>query len=234
MDLGLAGRSGLLVGAGRGLGGAAAVALAREKAKVAVVARTAEAVEAKAAECRKAGAEKALGIAADATDPASLKSAIETTVAEFGGLDALVTLVGGSQPGGTAELTGGDWETAYERNLWPAVRASRYALPNLIASAARRGFSVAVPAMQEPQVARDASVVLQGRRWRPVAEFLDAEDETREDLHDALLRVLRAGQAPARSEEGPLRGDRRRRRRRGAPQVDAANRPPDRAADFHR
>src|SRR5438105_11133231 len=160
MDLGLAGRSGLLVGAGRGLGGAAAVALAREKAKVAVVARTAEAVEAKAAECRKAGAEKALGIAADATDPASLKRAIETTAAEFGGIDALVTLVGGSQPGGTAELTGGDWETAYERNLWPAVRASRYALPNLIASAARRGFSVAVPAMQEPQVTRDASVIL--------------------------------------------------------------------------
>ena len=160
MELGLAGKSVLLVGAGRGLGGAAAVALAREKAKVAVVARTAEAVEAKAAECRKAGAEKALGIAADATDPASLKSAIETTVAEFGGLDALVTLVGGSQPGGTAELTGADWETAYERNLWPAVRASRYALPNLIASAARRGFSVAVPAMQEPHATRDASVIL--------------------------------------------------------------------------
>ncbi|MFN2549241.1 MAG: SDR family NAD(P)-dependent oxidoreductase [Myxococcales bacterium] len=160
MDLQLAGRSVLLIGAGRGLGGAAAVALAREKAKVAVVARTAAAVEAKASECLKAGAEKTIGIAADATDPASLKKAIEATAAEFGGLDALVTLVGGSQPGGTAELSGADWEAAYERNLWPAIRASRYALPHLIASAARRGFSEPVPAMQEPQAVRDASVVL--------------------------------------------------------------------------
>src|SRR5690348_2767795 len=123
MDLGLAGKSVLLIGAGRGLGGAAAIALSREKAKVAVLARTASAVEAKADECLKMGAEKAIGIAADATDPASLKKAIETTAEAFGGLDGLVTLVGGSQPGGTAELSGADWETAYERNLWPAVRA---------------------------------------------------------------------------------------------------------------
>jgi 3-oxoacyl-[acyl-carrier protein] reductase len=160
MDLGLAGKSVLLIGAGRGLGGAAAVAVSREKAKVAVVARTATAVEAKADECLKAGAEKALGIVADATDPASLKKAIETTAAEFGALDGLVTLVGGSQAGGTAELSGADWETAYERNLWPAIRASRYALTHLIASAARRGFAEPVPAMQEPHAVRDMSVIL--------------------------------------------------------------------------
>ena len=150
----------LLIGAGRGLGGAAAVALAREKARVAVVARSASAVEAKAAECLKAGAEKALGIAADATDTASLKKAIETTAEAFGGLDGLVTLVGGSQHGGTAELSGAEWEAAYERNLWPAIRASRYALPQLIASAARRGFAEPVPAMAEPHAVREMSVIL--------------------------------------------------------------------------
>jgi 3-oxoacyl-[acyl-carrier protein] reductase len=138
MDLGMAGRAVLLIGAGRGIGGAAAVALAREKAKVAVVARTREAVEAKAEECWKAGAEKALALKADATDPASLKNAIETAAGELGGLDGLVTLVGGSQPGGTADLSGADWDAAYDKNLWPAVRASRYALPHLIRSASRR------------------------------------------------------------------------------------------------
>ena len=60
-------------------------------------------------------------------------------------------LVGGSQPGGTAELTESDWRTAYERNLWPAVRASRSALPYLVESAARRGF---------PENPREASVIL--------------------------------------------------------------------------
>src|SRR3982751_1503773 len=56
MDLGLQQKSVLLIGAGRGLGGAAAVSLAREHARVAVVARTREDVEARARECRAAGA----------------------------------------------------------------------------------------------------------------------------------------------------------------------------------
>jgi 3-oxoacyl-[acyl-carrier protein] reductase len=165
MDLGLAGKSVLLVGAGRGLGAAAALAIAKEGACIAVMARTKAAVEERAAECRKAGAKKALAIAADATDPPQLKQAIDTTAAEFGSLDVLVTLVGGSQPGGTAELTGADWEAAYDRNLWPSVRASRYALPHLIAGAVRRGFNTAHSAhaqasvTQEP-VAREPGVIL--------------------------------------------------------------------------
>jgi NAD(P)-dependent dehydrogenase (short-subunit alcohol dehydrogenase family) len=45
MDLELSGRRALLIGAGRGFGGAAALAMAREGASVAVMARTREAVE---------------------------------------------------------------------------------------------------------------------------------------------------------------------------------------------
>lgn len=141
MDLGLSGKVALLVGAGRGLGGAAAAALAREGCRVAVVARTRQDVEARAAECRAAGAPEALAIAADATDAGQLEGAVEACVRDLGGLDILVTLVGGSQPGGTAELAAADWETAFGRNLWPAVRASRAALPHLVAGAARRGFA---------------------------------------------------------------------------------------------
>ncbi len=151
MDLGLKGKSVLLIGAGRGLGAAAAVSLAREHARVAVVARTAEDVQARAKECEAAGAEDALGIAADATNPAQLDAAVEQAASRFGGLDALVTLVGGSQPGGTAELSDSQWQSVYDRNLWPAVRASRAALPHLEASAKRRGF---------PARHREASVVL--------------------------------------------------------------------------
>jgi 3-oxoacyl-[acyl-carrier protein] reductase len=151
MDLALTGKCVLLIGAGRGLGAAAAVSISREHARVAVVARTREDVEARARECAAAGAEEALAIAADATDPEQLDAAIEKTASRFGGIDVLVTLVGGSQPGGTGELSDADWNTAYERNLWPAVRASRSALPHLVASAARRGF---------PGNAREASVIL--------------------------------------------------------------------------
>ena len=171
MDLGLKGKAALLIGAGRGLGGAAALTLAREGCNVAVVARSRDAVEARAAACKNAGAPKALAITADATDPAHLKRAIQTTADEFGGLDILVTLVGGSAPGGTADLSGADWEAAYERNFWPAIRASRYALPLLTASAARRGFAAPMPAGEQPAagatepasplpVPREASVIL--------------------------------------------------------------------------
>jgi len=135
MDLHLGGKCALLIGAGRGLGGAAAVSLAKERCSVAVVARSREDVEARAVACKEAGAPRAAGIAADATDHAQLRAAIERSASELGGLDIVVTLVGGSQPGGTTELSDADWEAAYARNLWPAIRASRYALPHLAARA---------------------------------------------------------------------------------------------------
>src|SRR3989441_7234569 len=151
MDLELTEKCVLLIGAGRGLGGAAALSLAREHARVAVVARTRADVEARARECEAAGAERAVGIAADAMDAGQLDTAIEESASRLGGLDALVTLVGGSQPGGTAELTDADWKTAYDRNLWPAIRASRSALPHLEKSAAKRRF---------PRAARETSVIV--------------------------------------------------------------------------
>ena len=141
MDLELSGRAALLVGAGRGIGGAAALALAREGCGVAVVARSAQAVEERARLCLAEGAPRAVGIAADATDGAQLEAAVERAAGELGGLDLLVTLVGGSQPGGTAELDDRGWEQAFSRNLWPAVRASRFALPHLTRSATRRAAS---------------------------------------------------------------------------------------------
>jgi 3-oxoacyl-[acyl-carrier protein] reductase len=137
MDLELSGRAALLIGAGRGIGGAAALSLAREGCKVAVVARTPEAVEERARLCRAAGAPFATGIAADATDASQLEAAIAGAARALGAIDILVTLVGGSQPGGTADTDDAGWEAAFARNLWPAVRASRLALPHLTQAGTR-------------------------------------------------------------------------------------------------
>ena len=138
MDLGLSGKAALLVGASRGIGGAAALALAREGCRVALVARGREGVEARAAECRAAGAPDALALAADATDPAALKAAVDAAGTAFGALDALVTLVGGSVPGAFATVDDAGWSAALERNFTCAVRASRFALPYLERSGAAR------------------------------------------------------------------------------------------------
>jgi 3-oxoacyl-[acyl-carrier protein] reductase len=128
MDLGLKGKRVLLLGAGRGLGGAAALSLAREGAAVAVVARTEADVLARAEACRTEGAAQAHGFAADATDPAQLERVFADAVQALGGLDGLVSLVGGSAKGGTV---GADFQAAFSRNFWPALGASRLAVPHL-------------------------------------------------------------------------------------------------------
>ena len=157
MDLGLSGKRALLVGAGRGLGGAAAVCLARERASVALVARTRSAVEERARLCREAGAPQTLAIAADATDPAQLERAVREATSGLGGLDILVTLVGGSQPGGV-EMSDAEWSTALDRNLWPAIRSTRLALPFLEASARERG--ALPPTSVDAPGSRQQSVIL--------------------------------------------------------------------------
>src|SRR5205085_11508979 len=66
-----------------------------------------------------------------------LASAVDRAVRELGQLDVLVTLVGGSSPGGFAETSEAGWKAAFDRNLFAALRASQLALPHLLASAER-------------------------------------------------------------------------------------------------
>ncbi len=138
MDLGLRNRAALLIGASRGIGGAAAVALAREGCRVAIVARGKEGAEARAAECYAEGAPEALAFAADALDVDALERAINEAGRALGGLDVLVTVVGGSAPGTFTDLDDAGWEEPFQKNFFTAVRASRLALPYLVAAGERR------------------------------------------------------------------------------------------------
>jgi len=204
MDLELAGRRALLLGAGRGLGGAAAVALARERASVALVARTRGAVEDRARLCREAGAPQALAIAADATDPAQLERAVHDAAGGLGGLDVLVTLVGGSQPGG-AEMDDADWASALDRNLWPAIRATRLALPLLETSARERG--ALPPASVDAPGSRQQSVVLHvasiwGREGGGSMSYNAAKAGLISLAHEQARELLRRGGAGAVARAG--------------------------------
>lgn len=76
MDLELAGRVALVAGAGRGIGAASARRLGQEGAKVGVLSRTPEQVEAVAASVREAGGE-ALPLVCDAREPGQLEAALE-------------------------------------------------------------------------------------------------------------------------------------------------------------
>jgi len=157
MDLELKSKAALLVGAGRGIGGASAIALSREGCKVALVARSADDLAARVHECLAAGAPEAHAIVADVTDKDQLEGAIERAAHTMGGLDILVTLVGGSQPGGAADTDDAGWDGAFAKNLWPAVRASRLALPHLQKSAERSRAAATSAGCSDSRI---ASVIL--------------------------------------------------------------------------
>lgn len=73
---------------------------------------------------------KALALAADATNEAQVKAAVEKTVAEFGRLDILVNVVGVGGATGTAEeVDMAAWAKGMEINVGSCVVMAKYCLP---------------------------------------------------------------------------------------------------------
>ena len=138
MDLGLTGKVALVTGGSRGIGRSIALALAAEGCNVAITARGRERLEQTVGEIEAAGAEAA-GFVLDMADEPASAQAVEQTVEALGRLDILVNNVGGSTGGGSfGEATDDDWAATLDVNLWPAIRASRAALPHMRAQGAGR------------------------------------------------------------------------------------------------
>ena len=129
MDLGLDGARALVGGGSGGLGGAIGAALAAEGARVALVARPSERLDAAAA-----AIPDAVAIPADLATPEGPSSAVERTVRILGGLDLLLVNSGGPPPGTFDELDEDAWDRAIDGTLRAAVRLVRAALPHLRAS----------------------------------------------------------------------------------------------------
>jgi 3-oxoacyl-[acyl-carrier protein] reductase len=130
MDLGIEGRVALVTASSKGLGRAAATALAAEGAKVVISARGEEALRKTAAEIAGAGGE-VHAIRADVTDPEEPRRLVAETIETFGGLDILVANAGGPPQGRSLEITDEQIETAVNANLTTSVRLIREAAPAL-------------------------------------------------------------------------------------------------------
>ena len=132
MDLGLDGDTALCTAASSGLGYASAAALAREGANVAICGYTPEHVQ--QAEHRleeTADGGDVLAVEADITDPDEIAAFVETTVAEFGGIDQVVTSAGGPPSGPFLGTDDGDWYRAYDMLVMSVVWTLREAEPHL-------------------------------------------------------------------------------------------------------
>ena len=112
-----AGKVALVTGAGSGIGKAVALAFARHGASVAVFSRTSREVEAVAAEIRRQGGE-ALSLAADISDEASMRAAVEKLVDTFGGLDIVIANAGINGVWAPIDdLTPAEWDETIAVNL---------------------------------------------------------------------------------------------------------------------
>ncbi len=119
MDLGLEGRVYVVTGASRGLGLAAATALAAEGARVVLAARD-EAVVQSAAE-----ALGAVGVAADLADAGTPDRLVSAALEAYGRLDGALVSVGGPPAGPALGLTDEQWRGAFDSVFLGAVRMCR-------------------------------------------------------------------------------------------------------------
>ena len=139
-----AGKSIVLTGASSGIGRALALALAKQRARLALAARDTKMLDAVAGECRALGAE-ALVVPTDVSDPASAAALVKTSASAFGGIDALVNNAGISMMARFDEVSDLSlFESLMRVNYLGCVYLTHHALPHLKAS---RGQIVAVASL---------------------------------------------------------------------------------------
>ncbi|MFV8270347.1 3-ketoacyl-ACP reductase [Flavobacterium sp. GT2N3] len=124
-------KNALITGAGKGIGKAIALALAKEGVNVILVARTQEEIDSVAAKVRSLRV-KALAITADVADINSVNVAVEKALAEFGTIDILINNAGIAAFGKFLELEPTDWERIIQVNLMGTYYVTRAVLPNMI------------------------------------------------------------------------------------------------------
>ncbi len=133
MDLELTGKIAIVTGSSKGLGLATARALVEEGCRVTICARgEATLTEAAADLTALAGAtgpSRVLAVAADLATAEGVATVVARTVETFGGVDILVNNIGLAKGAGIVDTSDAEWQESFDQTLFPAVRASRLAVP---------------------------------------------------------------------------------------------------------
>ena len=146
MDLGISGRSALVLGGTQGLGLGCARALAEAGVKVAVNGRDASKAQAAAHEIG-AGAVAVLG---DISDPEARCEIITAARAALGPISILVTNAGGPPPGPVEDHETDVWLKALATNMLPAIEFARQLLPDMRSEGYGRIVNVTSFTVREP------------------------------------------------------------------------------------
>src|SRR2546427_1778539 len=126
MDFGIEGKVALVTGATKGIGLGIAQALAREGARVSVVARTEDDVR------RVANEIKGFGVAADVTTEEGCTRSVEQTQTNLGKIDILVNNFGARAGSSWSDTGPKEFEAAFQGNLIVSALMSKLVIDGMV------------------------------------------------------------------------------------------------------
>jgi 3-oxoacyl-[acyl-carrier protein] reductase len=130
MNLGLQGKTALVLGGGGGLGRAISKSLAAEGAKVAVADIDPAAANRAVQELESAGA-KALALPWDLADLTVINANVTTIETQLGPVDVLVNITGGPPPTPAAGQDPGLWSKHFQAMVLPVIAITDRVLPGM-------------------------------------------------------------------------------------------------------
>jgi len=131
MDLGLKGKVALVAAASAGLGYGVARALAAEGARVSICSRNPDTAHAAAKQLTNETGADIISTACDVSKPEQIQAWVDTTVAKWGQVDALLVNAGGPPSGIFKDFSDEQWRAAFELTLMSTVRMIRAAIPHM-------------------------------------------------------------------------------------------------------
>lgn len=124
-------KNALITGAGKGIGKATALALAKEGVNIILIARTQFDIESVAAEIQTLGV-KTFTVTADVSDMDSVNAAVSKALDAFSTIDILINNAGIAAFGKFLEMEPKQWENIIKVNLMGTYYVTRAVLPNMI------------------------------------------------------------------------------------------------------
>jgi 3-oxoacyl-[acyl-carrier protein] reductase len=149
MDLGLQGKTALVLGGSKGLGRGVADALAGEGVAVAVVARGKEALDKAVAEITARGG-RAIGFVADTGDWSTIENAAKSARDQLGPIDILLNNSGGPPPARVIGIAPELWETQFRGMVLVYFRLTEMLLPEMRKRGWGRILNVASESVIQP------------------------------------------------------------------------------------
>ena len=146
MDLGIAGKKGIVCASSKGLGRACALSLAREGVDLTICARSPEPLEDVVAEIIELGAGKVIPIACDITSEKGQKLVLEACPEP----DILVNNAGGPPPGDFRDWDRTDWIKAVDANMLTPIFMIKSTVDGMIDRKFGRIINITSSAVKAP------------------------------------------------------------------------------------